>query len=272
MDEIGEERVMTRFLLGALDAAERERVLDRLEAEPSYFEEMAATEDDLILRYHHRQLSAEDGALFADAYLRSPARRARVDETLALMEAGKAWKAGEAVSPWRAVLEWSSGALDWLAAPFQVPRFALVGLSVAAVLLAGYAGRNLTPAPGAGRIVTFATTLTAVGEKGPGAAAGIDRMPLPPGTVEIQPSFQIVSPQSGEQFAAELEALDGGTAAQPSSLLLELSGTGATVTVTIAAPPDGDYVLRLRRVAGGPPEVVAAHAFRVKRVQPPAGR
>ena len=272
MDEIAEEHVMTRFLLGALDVAGRERMLDRLAAEPSYFEEMAATEDDLILRYHHRQLSAEDRALFAAAYLHSPARRARVAEALALIEATKAWKAGGAVSPWSKFVERLRRALDWFVAPFQVPRFALAGLLVAAVLLAGYAGRALQRDPRTVRLVTFATTLTAVGDKGPGTALGMDRLRVPPGTVEIQPSFEIESPRRGEQFAAELEALDGGTVAQPSPPLIEPSAAGATVTVTVAVPPDGDYVLRLRRVAGGSPEIVAAHAFRLRRAEPPAAR
>lgn len=265
MDEAGEGHVMTRFLLGALGAAERERVLDRLAAEPQYFEEMAATEDDLILKYHHHQLAADDRALFDEAYLRSPARRARVDEMAALIEAARA--AG-AVDPWSRLLGLGSRALGWFLAPFEVLRVAVAAMLVAVLWLAGYAGRTPSRRGGPVQPITFATTLTAVGEKGLGAAQGMDRVRIPAGTVEIRLSFEIESPNSGEQFVAELDALDDGAVAQRTPPLIEPSPAGATVTVTIAAPPDGDYVLRLRRVAGGPAEIVARHAFRLTRASP----
>ena len=273
MNEIDEERVMTRFLLGALDPAERERVVDRLAEEPSYFEDMAATEDDLILRWHHCQLSTEDRALFDEAYLRSPARRARVDETLALVEAAKVWKEREAAGLWTSIVRLVAAIRRWLTAPFPVPGFAFGALLVATFSLTAYEVRNATRQPGSGgpqpiqstqlRVLPF--PLTAVGERGPGTVPTMAPVTIPPGTEGLLLSVEIPSPKSGERFEAELIAVDGGAVAQPSPPLIVPSVIGATAVVVVASPPDGDYVLRWRRVAGGSSEVVATRAFRVTR-------
>src|SRR5436309_249159 len=96
--------VMSQFLLGTLDAAERARVTNRLTDDPSYFEEMAAVEDDLILRWQHNRLPVEDRARFAEAYLASTARCARVEASLALVEAARVWRRREGGPLWRRLL------------------------------------------------------------------------------------------------------------------------------------------------------------------------
>ena len=257
MNAVDEERVMTRFLLGALDDGERERVLDRLTAEPSYFEQMAATEDDLILRSLHRQLSADDQALFDKAYLTSPARRARVEETRAVLEAAKAWKKWEVEGPWAKFRH-------WLSAPIQIriPVFATV--FVVAVSVTAYVTRNVVRQPGGGlQPAVLSVELTVEGSRREGTPT-MDVVTVPSDKNTIQLWFRLDRAATGEPLEAELEGVDSRSIDRLSPPLMVDSVSGATAIVTLAARPDGDYVLRLRRTAGGG-DVVATRAFRVRR-------
>ena len=267
MNATDEERVMTRFLLGSLDDAQRERVLDRLTKESAYFEQMAATEDDLILRSLHDQLSAGDQELFAKAYLSSPARRARVEETRALLDAAKAWKERKAEHLWIRILQ-------WLQAPIPIPAFAFGALIVATLSAGGYAARNAMRQPGTGELqpsrsaqpAVLSVELTVESARRE-AAPTMDLVMVPPDKDTLQLWFQLASTASGGQFEAELEAVDSRKVDQLSPPLMVRSPAGATAIVTIAAPLDGDYVIRVRRASGGSGDVVATHAFRVKRSQ-----
>lgn len=267
-----DEQVMTRFLLGALDAEERERVTDRLAEDALYFKEMAAFDDDLILRYHHRQLSPAERALFEKAYLTSPVRSARVDASRALLEAATAVAKQERRSVW-------SWPLEWLATPWSLPRFALVGAGAAVVIavsLAAYvigdARRLRTTEPSPAERVVVAFTLTAQGVRGPGGTQGMDRLQISPDTDELRLSVAIDgSRRSGERFEAELTPVDGGTAEHVSPSI-KATDTEVIATVAVAAPPDGDYILTVRRSVDGNSEVVATQAFRVTRSEVPAAR
>src|SRR4051812_17514136 len=118
---------MTGFLLGRLAPDEQEHVADRLANEPKFFEAMSAFEDDLIQRWHRRQLSATEQSRFAEVYLNAPARRARVDSSLALLEVADAWKAREDA-------RLRSRIAAWLATPWTLPQFEWVA---AVALLVG---------------------------------------------------------------------------------------------------------------------------------------
>ena len=250
---------MSRFLLGSLDAVERDQVLDRLAAEPASFDEMAATENDLIIRWHHRQLPADERLRFDEVYLKSSVRHARVDDILALLREAEAWKQCDHGAWNRLVGEGGSvtTAARWLVKPFGAPPLVWM-----VVLLAAYvAGNRVRQASH----LLFGSALVAVGEKGPWPAQGFDRLRIPRNTADIQLSFAIARPASGERFAAELQSVDGGAVTHPVPLVLQASPAGEMASVTIAAPPDGDYVLRLRRVAGGTAEIVVTKTFRVTR-------
>jgi hypothetical protein len=140
MHDLVDEHVMTSFLLGTLEADDKERIADRLAHDIGYFEAMEALDDDLILRWHRGDLSGEQQQLFKHAYLSAPARRARVDESRALLDAAQAWNARPRASLWTRIVA-------WLVAPSRAPRFAFVAagaLLAAAISLSGYVARSTT--------------------------------------------------------------------------------------------------------------------------------
>ena len=80
----------------------------------------------------------------------------------------------------------------------------------------------------------------------------------------MQLSFVVDTPARGARFETEIEPIDGGMVlAFPTQVEPGRGGTIATVSVPV--PPDGDYVLRLRRIAEGQVEVVMTKAFRLTR-------
>lgn len=273
--DVHDDRLMTEFLLRRLDPEAAERVADRLVSDPDYFEAMAAFEDDLILRWHHRQLSAEDQAGFAEAYLSSPARRARVDAALALVKEAEAWTDEENPSTWGRMIQ-------WLRAPSAVPRASLaaVGVFVAlalsgAVYVANDALRRLRTVgeqQAAARHVIAAFTLTAVGERGSAPGPSLDRVALRPDADEIQLTFDLDDPAEDGTFSAELQALDRGGVTVLDPPRIERTSTVARATITVPAGvlPDGDYVLRIRRGGAGATAVAGTRAFRVTRERAPA--
>jgi len=294
-----DDGLMADFLLRRLIPVENERVADRLADEPEFFEAMAAFEDDLIQRWHRRQLSPDDRARFAEVYLTVPARRARVESSRQLLEAADAWKAklptahGAAATAESVYTRAQShkegrlwdGVTRWLATPWVIPRLtgvaAFASLAVA-VFVGGYVVRDAPPRPGrdqpgqqtAGRRFTMGFTLTAVGEKGAGATQTMDRIAIPADADDIRLTFDVPGAVVGEPYEAQIEALDGAPVAQPGAPRIEQGPTAAVATLMMpaAAWPNGDYVLRLHRRVGGNAEVIATRAFRITRTATSGGR
>jgi hypothetical protein len=290
-----DDGLMADFLLRRLVKAEDERVTDRLADEPGFFEEMAAFEDDLIQRWHRRQLSPGDRARFEEVYLAEPARRARVESARELLDAAAAWKvnlrkANDATPsaeltdarPHEYGRLWD-GFMEWLATPWVVPRlsgmaaFATLAL---AVFVGGYLVRDTSLRQGGDQAETAARplaagrrisdfTLTAVAEKGAGASKTMDRIGIPADADDIRLTFDAPGAVVGGPYEAEVEALDGGAVAQPGAPRIEQGPTTAVATLTMpaAAWPNGDYVLRLHRRASGSDEIIATRAFRITRTE-----
>src|SRR5688500_4377475 len=89
MADSQEDLAMKQFLLSTEDSPERSGVEDRLVRDPRYFEELEAFEDELILRWHRGDLSADDRQRFSAAYLERPERRAKVEALGALIDAAR---------------------------------------------------------------------------------------------------------------------------------------------------------------------------------------
>jgi hypothetical protein len=278
--DVNEEQAMTWFLLGALAPSEREPIEERLVADPMYFEALCALEDELILKSHRGELSHTERRLFAQTYLSSPARQARVASVRDLIDATEEWKAGEEArsSVWNQVRR-------WLAAPRQVPQFAVAGavalLVVAmpvAVYQAGDAMRRLQRAErentalwqqiGTARYLAVVFTLTPGGGRGKETADGTNLVRIPRDADEAWLQFEMADPGTAVGLEAILEPVGGTLVAKSHPARVARTATAALVTVTVAASdlPDGDYVLRLRRAAtGGSRDIVATRAFRVTR-------
>jgi len=258
VQDVNDDRVMTDYLLGALDEDTRERIFDRLGADETYFESMAGLEDDLILRWHRGELPADRAALFARAYA-DPARRARVDSALVLLQAADTWK--------RQQERGSRGRLaTFLTSLRTMPRLAVAGACVALVAgLAFWAQSASRKGPAATR--TFAVTLTAIGEKEP-QSQGFDRIDLPRDATTLLLTVKPSTRPDAGRLTAQITALDRGTVLRlgPPSVDPSAPATAWTVTVPTTDLPDGDYVLTLRHDAADRTEPVASQAFRVRRL------
>jgi len=81
-----EENLARRYLLGQLSAQERQKVEERYFAESNAFEELVASEDDLIDSYARGDLSSAERQQFEQRYFSSPEGRSRVEFAKALGE------------------------------------------------------------------------------------------------------------------------------------------------------------------------------------------
>lgn len=259
MPDANEERVMTDYLLGGLDAATRDQILERLGADPAYYERMAALDDDLILRWHRGGLTAEQRASFAVSYA-TPARRSRVDDALTLLRAMEASREVPRSSP-----GFLSRLRAWTLASGPLPRYAF---AASVVLVAGLFlwDRNRgTLSPEAS---TLSATLGAQGERG-APSASFDRLEVLSTHTRVELTVKGLTVPNGAALSAELQARDGGARLPVTRPVMTRSDGATDATVTVDAPllVPGDYVLTLR-VAGSPDGVtVATQSFRVARRQ-----
>jgi hypothetical protein len=267
---------MTRFLLGDLPAEDRAQVEARLIEDPGYFEELAALEDEIILKWHRRELSREDRRLFAQTFFSSPERQERVDAARLLLDAAEAEndaRLGSRLSRW-----WTMPAglppLAWRVALVA----AAVALPVAIVVVVGGNRRleqenallrkQLSAAP---RVVV-AVALDAPGLRGePGATDRPNVVGIPRDADEVLLRVDLTDP-GGDGLDALLQPLDGGPERNLGAVRTA-RGASAVTVASVAIPAGelaaGDYVLSLRRAdtrrSGDPESVVTRRWFRVTR-------
>lgn len=269
-----DDEVVANFLLGTLDQERSERLFDRLGTDADFFERVAACEDDLILRWHHSQLSAAEREQFERAYA-TPARQHRIRAALAIVQAGEAWRSSQTMpAAAHPATERRIGSWRWWRAPIAMPRLAIATGTAFLVLAVAVTFWPWAQPPGSdtagpNRSLTFATTLTAIGDKGPGEEPGrtrnYDRVVLPVQTDVVQLRVKLDAPV-GQPLTAEVLSVDAGQAhslpveVHPAELL-----TTAVVTMSASDLPNGDYVLTLARADGNRSTVISRHAFRVSR-------
>lgn len=257
VSDANEERVMTDYLLGGLDAVTRDKILDRLGEDPEYYERMAALDDDLILRWHRGGLTPDQRASFAVSYA-TPARRARVDEALNLLRAAEASRAVPRKSP-----GFLSHLRAWTLTSGPLPRYAFVASVVFAAGLFLWQRNSGILSPDAS---TLTATLGAQGERG-APRESFDRLELASTHTRVELTVKRLTVPDGAGLSAELLARDGGAQLSVTAPVLTRSDGLTDATVTVDAPllVPGDYVLTLR-VAGSPDgETVATQSFRVAR-------
>ena len=118
--------VMTRYILGQLSEAERERLEDEYFRDSNLFEELVAAESDLIDSYVRGRLSGTDLQQFENYFLSTTERRDRVAFSKALLAGASA----PSTSPARAPLP----ASPRFPVLFPVSRYALSGAFLLLVL------------------------------------------------------------------------------------------------------------------------------------------
>ncbi len=276
---VEDEQVLTRFLLGGLAPSERQAIEDRLTEDAEFFESLCALEDELILKWHRGELSPDDWQLFTQSYLQSPPRQARVASVRELIDAAERWQHDAEPRPslW--------GRLPrWLTVPRRVPQFALAaaGAVVIAVIPAllyqtrdamrrlQEAEREITSLrqqSGGAQHLAAVFTLAPVTVRGQDTdATNVVRVPRE--AAEVWLRFEMADLGTPAGFDAILEPLERRLATTPLPAHLERTATGMLVTLTMAASdlPDGDYVVRLRRLtAGDSSDIVASRTLRVTR-------
>jgi hypothetical protein len=253
--DVNDDRVMTEFLLGGLDEQERAQIFDRLEADETYFENMTALEDDLILRWHRGTLPANQRDRFTREYA-DPVRRARVDAALDVLRTAEAWRQQQERLP-------TLSALVARVAGGFTPVQKLVGAVAGAVLIVALGVWTYLPitAPAS----TLSKRLTAVSEKGPGDT-GFDTIELPRRTKFLELALDVMSPPAGAALSASILARDRGTTMLLTPIVSSRTEKISTVKVTIPTVdiPDGDYVLTIRAGETGS-DTLATQPLRVRR-------
>src|SRR5215467_2818440 len=112
---------MTRYLLGDLAETEQTAVEQEYFADPEKFEEVWASENDLVDRYVRGRLSRAERELFERNYLQSPKHRERVATSRKLLEAADSQAAESGVAP--QVIAPAPGRLMELLNALLTPRF-----------------------------------------------------------------------------------------------------------------------------------------------------
>jgi hypothetical protein len=79
-----DDSVLARYLLGAASESERTLIEQHYFTEPDFYERLLAVEDDLIDAYVHRELSPEQTEQFENHFALSPQRRERISLAEAL--------------------------------------------------------------------------------------------------------------------------------------------------------------------------------------------
>ena len=250
------DALMTRFLLGDLGPAEQQQIEERLVTDPAYFEALAALEDDLILRWHQGELADHDQRLFAEGYLSSPSRQARVAAGRQLIDDAKGWKASApARRPvWNRL--WQSPS-----SPLNAAWFASAG-ALALLVLAVSVGLFAPGDDARRRAVAF--TLAPVGDRGTTNNTNLIVLPQEADEVELQ--FEVADLSATDGLNAIVESLTGAIVAPGIPVRVTHAADASHVVLTVPSRdlPDGDYVLRLRHAAlRGDDSIVATRAFRV---------
>jgi hypothetical protein len=102
------------YLLGRLPAEEREKLEERIFVDDSFFEEIHAAEDDLILRYWRGDLSRPDRRSFQREYLKDGVNRERAEflRDLAALHGDADGRSKRFAARWRLALShWGWAAL-----------------------------------------------------------------------------------------------------------------------------------------------------------------
>ena len=81
-----ERKLLRRYLLGALDEEQHERLEQRLLLDEALLEELSRAENDIIYEYLSGALSGQDAARFRDHFLATPERRQKLEFFSALVD------------------------------------------------------------------------------------------------------------------------------------------------------------------------------------------
>ena len=261
------DRLVTRYLLGALPPEEAERLDELSIADDEFASRVSAVEKELVDGYVRGGLASDVLQRFRAVYLASPTLRQKVvfaESFLPLADQAEPPKPKQA--------------------PARFPQWAL---AAAACLLAGIATLLLDrfpqrvakpdvaprhevavapPAPA--RLPRTPTVLAIVLRPQLRGAGSISAVQLPPGTDQAVFHLELESDEFGAYRAGLRNAATDRTVWSSGLLRSAVRGEARTVSVNVPGSlfENGTYALELSGVAAGhEPEFIGAYPFRVTR-------
>lgn len=236
---------IVRYLLHQMEAEERSGLEDRLVREPSFFEVIAATEDDMIMRYVRGDLDTRLLPRFEEIYLHSSSKRARVEQARLFQQAVR--DAARTEKP--------SLLAQWFASPASRLRLVVYSAALAAVILSAVLLPRWISYPSPQPPQRLSSLRVSLDPGRVRSGAGV-QIHLPAGTKQVE--FQLALPPSasGESYRALLQ-----TPERPQIWNGPAARKGQAVVVTVPADrlAAGDYTLELQVNDAG----VADYYFRV---------
>jgi hypothetical protein len=266
------------YLLGRLPAEEREKLEERIFRDDSFFEEIHAAEDDLILRYWKGDLGKPDRRSFEREYLKDAANRERAEflRDLAALHGEACDRSKRSAARWRMALpisRWGWAALA-TAALSLICWFAQD--SIRQRLLHNRAGQSATstnptplpPSPPHGAIgpqqnspiqqvaPALSFILSPVATRGDRGTV----LEVPPGAPSIHLHLPTSAKISYSAYRIALRTADGALVWNGSSQSLD------SIDLPAARLANGDYLLSVEgKNARGAYEAIEDYAFRVVR-------
>jgi len=258
-----DDQLLRRFLLGEVSPEERDRVEQAYMEDSAVFDALSAAEDELILLHLRNELPEALRDRFRSAVLESPARRRRVDEMKALVDAAEALGDTSAErQPWW----WPPRGVGLVLAGSA----ALLLLSIGWMLRQGPppATRQQPPAVAGGS--GTATPSVAAVFLVPGLTRADLRQSnvfrIPSGTASIQ--FRLLLPGGTLPGArAQLRPVGGEPLAAAGELTVRTVADGVELTWAVPANvvPPGDYLLTISAETppGGRRESITSRFFSI---------
>jgi hypothetical protein len=107
VQDVHDEDLMRRFLIGEVEPDERARIEELFMRDPEYFEALCAVEEEMILSHVRGDLPERWRAPFEAHVLASPAGRRKVEDTGALLQVlAKSAQYTQMTAPWRPEETW----------------------------------------------------------------------------------------------------------------------------------------------------------------------
>ena len=254
MPPASDEQIV-RYLLDEMTAEERSSLEEHLSLDPSFFEQVAAAEDDMIMRYVRGDLEADMLPRFTEVYLNSPARRARVDQARLLQQAAR--DASQSRKP---------GSLALIPGPRRlVVAIASVAVVVALAVLLLPVWKNHSsqqqPLIDHAQIAFDHTQISFALEPGLVRGGGGALLALPPETKQVAFRLALSNSAAEGSYRVTLQ-----TPERPSLWSGVVARQGPAFAAIIPADKlqPGDYTLKLLSTAANSEEV-ATYYFRVAR-------
>ncbi|HVG38147.1 MAG TPA: hypothetical protein VM870_02600 [Pyrinomonadaceae bacterium] len=138
--QIGDDQLMTRYLLGSLGPEEAERCDELSVADDDFAARLGVVESELIDAYVNGELSGQEFEQFRAQYLSSPIRREKVVFAQVLRQRAKLARPAAGIAEAEPERKTARPAANWFSRFFPENKFILPWAAAAALLLAVIAG------------------------------------------------------------------------------------------------------------------------------------